>query len=154
MADPNADPKEDLIKAPFFAKGIHYSVTINPDDSHQFFGKPERFRKFRNVMYELFISLSQQHIDYKFVIELSEPRNNKYGSGPRYHVHGWILFKSTHSIFQFLDIVYYNWTRLGHVDIDTVQDMTVWNNYMTKQSHIFKHVNPVLSNITEDNIKE
>lgn len=128
----------------FFKKDSYYSVTINPEDKFQYMGTPDRFKRFRSLMYELFLSLSAQHIRYKFNIELSEPKNNKHGSGPRYHVHGWILFRSTHSIFQFLDNTYYRWTRLGHVDIDSINDLSKWEKYMSKQAHIFR-ISPILS---------
>lgn len=145
--EPENNITEVLQSSVFYEKNTHYAVTINPEDKFQYFGTPERFKKFRSLMYELFLSLTQQHIAYKFVIELSEPRNNKYGSGPRYHVHGWILFKSNRSIWQFLDNTFYRWTRIGHVDIDTIKDLVDWETYMTKQSHIFKSVNTVLSSM-------
>lgn len=140
MDDHNTDTTPSI----FYKKDTYYSVTINPEDKFQYMGTADRFKRFRSLMYELFISLSAQHISYKFRIELSEPRTNKFGSGPRYHVHGWILFKSNHSIWQFLDNTFYRWTRIGHVDIDSIEDLDKWEKYMSKQSHIFK-VSPILS---------
>lgn len=141
------DQDTDHSVSVFYVKDKYYSVTINPEDKYQHQGTPGRFKAFKSLMYELFLSLSAQHIDYKFNIELSEPKNNRFGSGPRYHVHGWIRFRSNHSIFQFLDNTYYRWTRIGHVDIDTVDDLKIWELYMTKQQHLFKTMDPVLTNL-------
>lgn len=135
----------------YYQKDLYYSVTINPNDSHQYFGNPNRFDKFRHDMYEMLIGASPQGINYHFVIELSEPRQLKPGTdGPRYHLHGWIQFKHNEGIFNFLDHVMYHWSRYAYVDIDTIADMKKWELYMTKQSSVFGKRNILLSNITEN----
>lgn len=133
----------------------YYSVTINPNDQYQYFGSPDRFKKFRNTMYELLLGASPQGLNYHFIIELSEPREIKPGSeGPRYHLHGWIQFKHNEGIFNFLDHILYQWSRLSYVEIDTVSDLESWEKYKRKQSHIFnKNRNIILSNLDEDLLK-
>jgi len=144
----------DTTPVVFFNKNTKYAVSINPEDKYQHNGDSNRYGKCHQLFYELFLDLPTKHIDYEFNIELSEPKNNKFGSGPRYHVHGWIEMKSDHSVFQFLDNVYYKFTRLGHVDIDTIDDLPKWLQYMRKQQHVFKHLRPVFTNLTEDSLKK
>jgi len=116
-----------------------YSMSINPDDQHQYFGKDDRLEKFRNYLHANLLFLKNWHIDYCFHLELSEPTSNeKSKNGPRLHVHGIIRFRSTLSIKNFLLHGFYKLTRWSMIDIDTISDPDVWYEYCTKQQIIMK----------------
>lgn len=123
----------------FLEKGF-YAITINPDDKHQYFGKKDRLKLFRDFLHAQLLQLSEWHIDYSLCLELSEPKNNSKFSknGPRLHVHGIIRFKATLSIKNFLLMGIYNITRYSNYDLDTIEDMQIWYNYCHKQQHIMK----------------
>lgn len=125
----------------FYEKGW-YSVTVNPDDKHQFFGKVDRLQKFREHMHNGLLFLKAMHIDYHFILECSEPKSNEKWSklGPRLHCHGIIRFRSTLSIKNFLMVGMYNLTRWCMYDIDTIGDINDWKAYCTKQCHIMKEL--------------
>lgn len=133
------DPMEKISDKPniFYNKGTTYSVTINPDDKHQYAGKHDRLQKFRSFIYEQLISLSEYGIRYFFVIELSEPREVKQGAlGPRLHLHGLIRFASKKAVKYFLLHVLHKWSRFGYTNIDTCKNKDVWIDYIMKQQDI------------------
>jgi len=123
----------------FLEKGW-YSITINPDDKHQFFGKADRMQQFRSYVHAGLLFLKTMHIDYHLYLELSEPKTNAKWSknGPRLHCHGILRFRSTLSIKNFLLMGIYNLTRWCNYDIDTIDSMETWHLYCTKQQHIIK----------------
>lgn len=128
MVDPNDN---------FYKINTNYSVTLNPVDKYQFFGRIDRYQKFHTFMYDNFLSFVGK---YELFIEISEPRGMKiqgYG-GPRLHLHGTISFKSKKQIKWFLLYGYYKILRYSSFDIDTIDDLTKWRIYCTKQT-ILKH---------------
>lgn len=126
-----------LVKKPkdiFYRKDILYSITVNPDDKFQYLGKSDRMQSFRNLIAGIFVKYPQQKTDYYLMVELSEPREvNPPGVGPRLHIHGMIRFNSNKAVKQFLLTDFYQLTRLGHVDIDVVNDFEYWDDYIHKQ---------------------
>lgn len=129
-----ADPKETPTN--FFEKGL-YSVTINPDDKHQYFGNNDRLQKFRNFINEELISLPTIGIKYYFRIELSEPQdNNTSQSGPRLHLHGIIQLCSKKAVKHLMLDVLYKWTRFSKYKLDTITSPEKWILYIMKQQHI------------------
>lgn len=121
----------------FYKPHVWYEITINPDDKHQCFGKPDRIESFRNFMYEQFISWPQIGVHYYFTIELSEPRHNKeYGGIPRLHLHGVFKCNSRKSVKHFLLHEVYKLTRYSIYEIDTMTDSDVWRKYIHKQQDI------------------
>lgn len=122
----------------FYKKDVMYSFTYNPSDKWQYFGESDRYAKCRAHFYSLLLPLSPNCIQYKMVMELSEPRKGNHGySGPRYHIHGWFKFSHVKGIYWFLEQYLYTVSRTGLYDIDTVSDELHWNKYMTKQAHIY-----------------
>ncbi len=138
------DPQEN-----YFQTNIKYSITLNPIDKYQFFGRPNRFARFRNFIYENLFILKE--IEYEFFIELSEPKgfHTQGYSGPRLHLHGTILFPRKQSLTKFLLHHYYALLRFTSVDIDTITDTAVWYSYCTKQKLI---ANNRLSSFSLSNI--
>ncbi len=121
----------------FFQTNTKYSITLNPVDKHQYFGKPNRYRLFKNFMYE---QLLQLDCEYQMFIEISEPTgfHTKGYSGPRLHLHGYILFPKKISLINFLLHHYYSLLRFTSLDIDTCGDEVTWFSYCTKQK-LFKN---------------
>lgn len=153
MAKKGIEQKMEL----FYKKNTIYSITINPDDKHQYYGSLNRLEKVRGFVYEQLLCLRGYHIDYSIYMELSEPKSNAYNkvtkrqqspSGPRYHYHGIIGFRSTLSVRRFLDTVMYNLSRWCIYDIDSIGDASIWKKYCKKQQHIIKQ--PPLTNLVDD----
>ena len=113
-----------------------YAFTLNPVDKYQFFGHKDRFRRFRNFVYEQFLSFSAR---YELFIELSEPRGMHTAGymGPRLHMHGTVCFETKKQLGDFLMNDYYSLLRWTSVDIDTVDCYETWLSYCTKQ-HLIK----------------
>lgn len=128
-----------------------YSITLNPNDSHQYAGKQDRMEKFRNNYYGITVKWAQLGINYVLYTELSEPKNSNGTIGPRLHLHGIIKFKTNEAIKRFLLFEYYELTRCGIVDIDTIDDMDYWQKYIQKQQHIINET--PLTNLTKSKAK-
>lgn len=114
-----------------------YSLTLNPVDKYQFYGQDLRLLKFRNFVYEQLLTLAG---DYTLVVELSEPLGMKTQgyTGPRLHMHGVIVFRKKEQLYKFLLTDYYKLTRWTSIDIDTIDDITVWMDYILKQDLVPK----------------
>jgi len=121
----------------YFTTNTKYSITLNPIDKHQYFGKKDRCRLFRNFVYEQCLSLN---CEYQLFIEISEPNGFHIQgyNGPRLHLHGYILFPKPKALALFLVHDYYNLLRFSSVDIDTIKDKSHWYKYCTKQ-HLLKN---------------
>lgn len=133
---------------PYYVKDKLYSITLNPTDKYQYFGKIGRFKLFRSFIFQEIQHWSQMGIDYELYIEISEPRGMKVPPyrGPRLHLHGYINFKTISSIGYFLSLGYYKLLKFTSVDIDTIADPKAWLSYCKKQ-HLFK--NNRLSNLDQ-----
>lgn len=141
---PDVKPKS-LTCNNLYERGKYYAVTVNPDDQHQYCGKPDRIQRVRNMYYDTMVSWAQYKIDYKFYTEISEPKMINGGIGPRVHLHGWVKFNSNKGIKKFLCDELYKLSRGGIVDIDTIDDLVIWEKYITKQQHIIQL--PPLTNL-------
>lgn len=116
----------------FYEINKWYSFTLNPQDKYQFFGNEYRFKRFRNIIYELF--LVKYH--YGFIIEISEPRNQipyQY-KGPRLHIHGTIRFPTRATLERFLIIKMSQISKIGTMEIDTIGNIETWLDYIHKQN--------------------
>jgi len=129
---------------PFFMKHKDYSITINPSDKYQYYGKITRLQLFKSFMHEQILHWKSRGITYTLWIEVSEPLN-KTVNGPRLHLHGIIRFHSGKAVLNFLIGEIYKITRYAVYDIDTIDDMEKWIGYCMKQQHIIK-ITP-LSNV-------
>ncbi len=129
---------------PYFSIKTNYTITLNPSDKYQYFGKEQRLAKYNNQLYESFIGLG---IDYYLVTELSEPHKFQIQGkkGPRLHSHGIIRFPTTKSLALFLMHGYYTLLRIYGIEIDTITDIETWYSYMTKQK-LFKVYTVTISN--------
>ncbi len=114
----------------FYEINTWYSLTLNPSDQYQSFGKNERFKKVKNRLYEALLTA-----EHWGVIEISEPRGMKVKgySGPRIHYHGFIQWSTRKRLQNFLCNGFYKLTRFTSVDIDTIKDHILWYEYINKQ---------------------
>jgi len=122
----------------FYKLGL-YAITVTLDDKHQRFGDLLRWEKtttyYKNMMagiYDLY------KIPYFCYFEISEPRNskNQYGTevqAGRVHIHGYLRFTDNAQIRNFLLYGFYMMRTNAILDIDSVNDTTIWNKYITKQ---------------------
>ncbi len=137
------DPENGEVKEAFYGIGTKYSVTLNPPDDHQYFNSGNRFSKFYDFVQKMLLTMGGRYV---FFIELSEPRGfhpqGKF-KGPRLHLHGIVYYEDKQQLRQFLCSGYYGLTRWTATDIDTISDMTVWKQYIQKQSIVPKRYRKV-----------
>lgn len=122
----------------FYVPNKWYSFTLNPSDEYQYFGKPDRLKRFKDLIYETILQSLNQVSYYRYNLELSEPRGNIQGMGPRLHIHGRFILKSNKCTRDFLLYGIYNLTRLGFLNIDTCDDTNEWDSYCIKQQTIMR----------------
>ncbi len=129
MVDPVNDPPNEN----FYQVGKKYSVTLNPPNCHQYFGKPLRFSLFYDFVNTHLVQMGGRYV---FYIELSEPRGFKPCGefmGPRLHLHGIVYFETKEQLRMFLESGYYSLTRWTSTDMDTIDDLPKWKEYIRKQ---------------------
>lgn len=144
-------PRDESKEEPkvFFELCTIYSITFNPQDKYQSFGRADRDVRLRNKLYEWALTLDK-HTKFCFHFELSEPKTiMAEKGGPRIHVHGTIEFKTREALKQFLMYKLYQLQHLGVVDIDTIADLAYWEKYCTKQKHIM-----LMAPLTNEYVKD
>lgn len=108
-----------------------YTMTIVPDDKHQYVRAVCRIQKvFRAVLDLLEHNLGSRY-DYELYTEVSKPEQSQEGRPPRIHYHGIIhLTKYQEAEFWIEKLQYLNqWCR---VEVDTIKDSQKWLEYCTK----------------------
>ncbi len=133
----------------FYVIGEKYSVTLNPPDNHQYFGKKDRFHLFYNFVNEQMLMLGGRYV---FFIELSEPNGFHTAlsfKGPRLHLHGIVWFEDGASLRTFLNTGMYSLTRWTALDFDIIDDMSVWKKYIQKQKIVPKRYRTVRNVYTD-----
>jgi len=104
-----------------------YAITINPNDNFQYIGLTtvQRLKTFRNTQ-EIFLErLFSPNSIYKFNIEVS--------AKGRLHLHGVIKVKDIQSFYVF---AIPQLLTKSMVEIDTLNDRTIWDRYCTKQNDL------------------
>lgn len=133
MIDKKKIKKKDEI---FYKTNKVYSITINIDDRYQGSMQKTAFSKLaycKNLIYDVFKTYN--NIRILLHADISEPRemiNNK----PRIHFHGCILFIDNESISNYLLMVLPKLISFCYINIDTITDMSIWQDYCTKYDHI------------------
>lgn len=137
MNNPKARPSVPTVK---LHKDTVYSITINPDDKHQYYQSPkanytsykDRLKTFSKYWHNLFTEMFSLHeIDYYLCIECSEPIDKP--TPPRLHFHGWIRFNSVDAINEYLLINMRALQHVSNINIDTISDHEYWYDYCHKQ---------------------
>lgn len=145
---PQNDTKsEDIVndmevKEPFYQTNTWYSITVNPDDTHQdAFNSyyPTRIATVYDFFLEHMIDLDNNGVKFSFSMDVSEPHTNlrKNSIGPRIHFHGRIYFRTTQHIMFFLLKWIPEMMLYSLVDIDTCRDIKIWDNYCKKYLKYF-----------------
>lgn len=131
----NGERFNKIIKLEEVCKKTFYTLTVNPNDSRQFFDKDNRMTKFLSYfkMYivPMFIG------DVNGFIEISPTG--------RLHFHGTLKFRNNDQIYRFyLDNVH-KLTTMCMLEIDTIDDIKVWNKYISKQQQIITSITIISS---------
>lgn len=139
----------------FYKVGIPYAVTINPSDEYQYYGYKDRYQRWREYMSLMLEPLTKLQIMYQIHAEISEPRLNSVATnkkGPRLHCHGTVVFTRRNGIRDFLLDILPKWAKHSMIDIDTIDDIGIWQDYCEKQ----KLFNKVFTNCRHecDNLYE
>lgn len=138
--DEKSTKKSITIKEPFYVKGKWYSITLNPSDKYQYVGHTQRLIKVQNMLNELMLALRADKIHYRYSIDISEPREVVTTSiGPRIHLHGRIFFQTRKSIEMWLVKHMYDISRTCYLNIDTCDDIEIWDRYSDKYNHILNN---------------
>lgn len=125
----------------FYKVGVPYAVTLNPSDEYQYFGYKERFQRWREYMSATLEPLNNFRIWYEFHAEISEPKLASvacHKKGPRLHVHGTVIFTKRSGLRDFLIDLLPKWAKTNMVDIDTISNADIWQEYCEKQKLIHK----------------
>lgn len=108
-----------------------YSITINPDDCHQYYGFPDRMDKLHKYWSKYFEKFSWR---YNLYAEFSNPSNSK--SFPRYHFHGLILFKSYKQLQRWYTRIQFELAKVAYFDFDTYDHTEHWKIYCRKSQDV------------------
>lgn len=109
-----------------------YSITLNAEDQHT--GYDDRIER----MFKYYRKrLSKLHFEYHFSYEISTPLD---GRTPRAHLHGVMYFSNYKQLLKWYEKDAEELARSMHVDIDTIQDMNEWSQYMNKNNEIMYHL--------------
>lgn len=130
------EKKKGLKKEVFYKVNTTYSITINVDDKHQgkllktSYGK---LNYVKNIVKEVF----NEYLDIRYILHLdiSEPREINLNSS-RIHFHGCINFKNEIAIRDWLLMVLPKLASFCYINIDTIDDMKVWEEYCKKYDSI------------------
>jgi len=109
------------------------TLTICPDDKHQYVSSPTRVRQVsdyvRTLMYN---SMSDKYFRYTMYTEVSYPEVSKDGIGGRIHFHGTVYFVKPYSKPLFFTEVISKLNQSCRLEHDTISDADKWRNYCTK----------------------
>lgn len=117
------------------------SVNLNAGISHQNFSIPRyelesegqlTYGQYRHNVMASYYNNILKSLDVKsftFYLECSQ-----YGL---YHLHGWVRIKNSEEFASWVGQLKYNESDF-RIDIDTINDMKVWKNYISKDYDIIK----------------
>lgn len=111
-----------------FKKGVTYALTLTlSDDERQFFNIPphQRVNNIQKFMTR-YLSFLGQYAYYELHLEVSK--------AGRLHYHGIITPRDE---LDFLLSVPNKFKKLGFYEIDTIDDISIWKEYYTKQDYLF-----------------
>lgn len=123
--------KKKPVKPNLFDVGKLYSITINPDDKHQYIDEPDRCQKLHSYWSK---QLARHSWEYNLYAEFSNPLNSK--SFPRYHFHGIISFKTKGQLRRWYTTTARALSKISYYDIDTIGDIKHWQSYCKKNQSI------------------
>lgn len=133
MSHPSTELKEVTIKENYYVTQKWYALTIKPSDTHQFFLREDRLNLFRTLIQQQLLHCA---FKYELYYELSEPRGSINGNGSRLHLHGRIMFTDDTALLNWLLYDMSRLLKIGHIDVDTIDNEEVWIEYCNKQKLI------------------
>lgn len=114
-----------------------YSFTICPE--YQLPDDKNRYKRVQNYIHETVLSAFNGIAEYRYNIEISEPHGTCFKSCiTRIHAHGRFMLNDLQSVRQFLLFGLRNLSQLGIIEIDTINDINVWDAYCEKQMEVTK----------------
>lgn len=125
-------PKNPMISPEEIVLNTKYSITINPEDSYQFWSEPmkgERIKKSTNHMRHIMRQNPNYHLDLQM----------ETSSLGRLHWHGTILFKDDNNLLEFFLTFIHDFLTKHVIEIDIITDKEIskkyknWEAYCTKQ---------------------
>lgn len=104
----------------------YYTLTLNPNDRHQYFEDPKRIDKLTTFVECLILECP--NMDINIHMEISRKG--------RLHFHGIIKFcKIEHVLYFYLNKIN-EWLSYFQIEMDTIADLDVWNKYCIKSNHL------------------
>ena len=115
--------------------GVKLSLTINPSDNLQYFGKDGRMVSCHAKMIKVVNSMKywctcELYPEYSF-----NGVSHKMGSGPRIHYHGTVVITD---LDYFLELGYTQLRDVSHFEIDTIADPEKWTSYCLKARKVME----------------
>lgn len=117
--------KNSHLKPEDVAVGVEYTFTINPDDTRQYFGSPNRLGLFHEYWSKRLLELFYSKAAYWFEIEIS--------SNGRLHMHGIVRIENIQALYLYTIPAL---VMLGSTEMDTIEDRGKWVEYMLKQAKL------------------
>lgn len=108
----------------------HIAMTINLDDTRQYFSDSDRISKVLNKYSEICMKYIRPYYDYYFNVELSTPDDSQ--SNNRIHIHGVLLPRDEYSDINFR---LSEWTHLKTVSqfkYKVIDNVEKWITYINK----------------------
>lgn len=105
-----------------------YTLTLNPNDRHQYFDATNRIDKLTSYMQAKILDCPNMDVDVHMEI-------SRKG---RLHFHGTIMFCKTEHILYFYLHKINEWLESFQIEIDTISDRLKWDTYCTKSSNLIK----------------
>lgn len=111
-----------------------YSITINPDDGHQFFDHPLRLQMFYKNMLK-YINKLKSSGKVLLYLECSDSKDETKRS--RLHLHGLVKW-STVGIIKWYAFHKNLMIKFNHVKVNPIKNPQTWLNYCLKDSKLMK----------------
>lgn len=125
---PNGE-KQHIVSPETIKLDVYYSITICPDDSRQFWKNEVRDMKVHGE-YRNYIFSNYDISEYHVVLYQELSRTG------RIHYHGKIKFLTMNSIHKFYLKQIHILQEYNIIEIDTIKDDKVWEEYITKYNHL------------------
>jgi len=109
------------------------TLTLCPDDKHQFMNSPVRLRMVTDYIRTLLRdNLSDEYYNYTLYTEVSYPEKSQDGSIARIHYHGVIDFMQPSSKALFYIEHFHKLNKNCRMEVDDINDFNGWLDYCTK----------------------
>lgn len=107
-----------------------YALTINPQDDYQYWNEntDTRLKMFTDNI-KIVMHRILQPCRYELYVEVSPVG--------RLHLHGKMRFNNKSTIIRWYISQIHKLGKVSHFEIDTIEDMKIWDEYIKKQYHIF-----------------